>query len=67
MFETPQSFSLSWNVIEFDAGKTVFDALGTDGGTVVMPFGEAPWSIGYGMVKDRFGITWQIDVDPPPS
>ena len=58
MFETPQGFSLSWNV-------TAFDALAADGGTVVMPFAEVPWSIGYGIVKDLFGITWQINVDPP--
>ena len=65
MFETPQGFSLSWNVTAFDAGKSTFDALAADGGTVVMPFAEVPWSIGYGIVKDRFGITWQINVDPP--
>ena len=63
MFETPQGFSLSWNVTTFDAGKTAFDVLAAHGGSVVMPFGEVPWSIGYGMVKDSFGITWQINVD----
>lgn len=65
MFETPQGFSLSWNVATFDAGKTTFDALAADGGSVVMPFAGAPWSIGYGIVKDRYGITWQINVDAP--
>ena len=65
MFEAPQGFSMSWNVTTFEAGKAAFDALAADGGSVVMPFTEVPWSIGYGMVKDRFGITWQINVDPP--
>jgi PhnB protein len=65
MFETPQGFSLSWNVTDFDAGKSAFDALAASGGSVVMPFSEVPWSVGYGMVKDRFGITWQINVDGP--
>ena len=65
MFEVPQGFSMSWNVTTFDAGKAACDALAADGGSVVMPFAEVPWSIGYGMVKDRFGITWQINVDPP--
>ncbi len=65
MFETPQGFSMSWNVTTFDAGKSAFDVLAANGGTVVMPFAEVPWSIGYGMVKDRFGITWQINVDGP--
>jgi PhnB protein len=65
MFETPQGFSMSWNVTTFDAGKSAFDVLAANGGTVVIPFAEVPWSIGYGMVKDRFGITWQINVDGP--
>ena len=65
LVEVPQGFSMSWNVTTFDAGKAAFDALAADGGSVVMPFAEVPWSIGYGMVKDRFGITWQINVDPP--
>ena len=65
MFETPQGFSLSWNVTQFEDGRAAFNALAAEGGSVVMPFGEVPWSIGYGMVKDRFGITWQINVDPP--
>ena len=67
MFETPQGFSLSWNVTDFDAGKSAFDALATNGGFVVMPFSEVPWSVGYGIVKDRFGITWQINVDGPAN
>ena len=65
MFETPQGFSMSWNVTTFDAGKSAFDVLAANGGTEVMPFAEVPWSIGYGMVKDCFGITWQINVDGP--
>ena len=67
MFEAPQGFTMSWNVTTFDAGKAAFDALAADGGSVVMPFTAVPWSIGYGMVKDRFGITWQINVDPPAN
>ena len=67
MFETPQGFSLSWNVTDFDAGKSAFDALAANGGSVVMPFSEVPWSVGYGIVKDRFGITWQINVDGPAN
>ena len=63
MFETPQGFSLSWNVTDFDAGKSAFDALAANGGSIVMPFSEVPWSVGYGIVKDRFGITWQVNVD----
>ncbi|MFD2792237.1 VOC family protein [Promicromonospora vindobonensis] len=36
-----------------------------DGSTVVVPLGEAAWAPLYGMVKDRFGITWVLDVEVP--
>ncbi|MET8867035.1 VOC family protein [Nonomuraea sp. NPDC004580] len=36
-----------------------------DGATVVQPLGPAQWATVYGMVKDRFGVTWVLDVLPP--
>ena len=39
--------------------KEVYDKL-LDGGEVVMPLQETPWSPSFGQVKDKFGITWQI-------
>jgi len=36
-----------------------------DGGTVRTPLGPAPWGTPlYGMLDDRFGITWVLDVMP---
>ncbi len=36
-----------------------------EGGTVRTPIGPAPWgSPLYGMLDDRFGITWVLDVMP---
>ncbi len=35
-------------------------ALLAEGGTVLMPLGEYPWSKRYGWVKDRFGLTFQV-------
>ncbi len=32
------------------------------GGDVVQPMGPAPWAAAYGMVRDRFGVTWVLDV-----
>jgi PhnB protein len=32
-----------------------------EGGTIVQPFGPSPFSPLYGMVKDRFGVTWVVD------
>ena len=32
--------------------------------TVLHPLGPAPWSPLYGMLTDRFGVTWIVDVAP---
>ncbi|ANY06280.1 VOC family protein [Pseudonocardia sp. HH130630-07] len=34
----------------------------SDGGTVVEPLGPAQWAPAFGMVTDRFGVTWILDV-----
>lgn len=38
-----------------------------EGSTVVVPLAEAAWAPLYGMVKDRFGVTWVLDVEVPWS
>lgn len=35
----------------------------SDGATVVEPFGPAQWAPAFGMLADRFGITWILDVE----
>lgn len=35
------------------------------GSTVIRPLEPAPWAKLYGMVKDRFGVTWVLDVVAP--
>lgn len=35
------------------------------GATVIQPLGPAGWAPLYGMLKDRFGITWVMDVEVP--
>ena len=34
----------------------------SDGATIVQPFGPAHWAPLYGMLKDRFGVVWVLDV-----
>src|SRR4051794_24421751 len=38
-----------------------FGKLAADG-SVVEAFGPSQWSPGFGMVTDRFGVTWVLDV-----
>ncbi|SEQ11821.1 PhnB protein [Devosia sp. YR412] len=33
-----------------------------EGGTMIQPIGPAAWSSLYGMLKDKFGVTWVMDV-----
>ncbi|MFC9996546.1 VOC family protein [Nocardia sp. NPDC127526] len=33
-----------------------------DGAAIVQPLGAAPWAPLYGMLRDRFGVTWVLDV-----
>ena len=43
--------------------ERVFAALGV-GGTVRMPLGPTFWSPAFGMVHDRFGVLWMVNVMP---
>jgi len=39
----------------------------SEGGTVIMPFEEAPWGATFGMCVDRFGTSWMVNVATEPS
>lgn len=36
-----------------------------DGGTVVMPLDKAPWGDTFGMLTDKFGVQWMVDITTP--
>jgi len=46
--------------------RSYFDMLSA-GGTVVMPMEKGPWGDTFGMLKDKFGIDWMVDVTAPRS
>lgn len=50
--------SLSGDDVELLGGW--FDGL-ADGGTVVVPFLQAPWGDTFGMITDRFGVNWMVN------
>ena len=48
-------------------GETVEEIAGyweklSGGATIVQPLGPAGWAPAYGMLKDRFGVVWVVDV-----
>jgi PhnB protein len=57
-------FSLSLSPSDEASARRTFDALGA-GGSVQMPLGKTFWSSCFGMLTDRFGVEWMINVDQP--
>lgn len=41
-----------------------WDKLAADG-TVTMPLDKAPWGDTFGMLTDKFGINWMVDIESP--
>jgi len=58
---TFQGFSLSLTVADDATAERVFAAL-RDGGQVQMPLAKTFFSSRFGMVADRFGVSWMIIV-----
>lgn len=58
-----QGFSLSLSVSSESEAERVFAAL-AEAGQVRMPLAKTFWSSRFGMVADRFGISWMITVPP---
>jgi PhnB protein len=57
-----QGFSLSLTASDESEAERLFAALG-DGGEVQMPLAKAFFSPRFGMVADRFGVSWMIVVE----
>ena len=60
-YHKPQGMWVSIGVDSFAEGQRVFDGL-AQGGQVSMPYAATFWSPGFGMVTDRFGTPWMVNV-----
>jgi PhnB protein len=56
-----RGFSLSISVPDSATAEKFFTAL-ADGGQVQMPLGKTFWSPCFGMLTDRFGVGWMVNV-----
>ena len=54
-------FSLSIAVPDEREAEHIFSAL-AEGGKVDMPLAETFWSPKFGMLEDRFGVSWMVSV-----
>tara|TARA_R110002111_G_scaffold152137_1_gene218743 strand:- start:386 stop:844 length:459 start_codon:yes stop_codon:yes gene_type:complete len=55
-------FSLALRLDSVERAKHVFDALSEQGKTLI-PLAKSAFTSWYGIVIDRFGISWKINVD----
>lgn len=58
---TDRTFFQSLRADSLDEIQRYWDAL-AEGATVVEPLAASAWSAGFGMLTDRFGVTWVLDV-----
>ena len=61
---TFKGFALSLNAADEAEARRLFGAL-SEGGQVQMPLGKTFWSPAFGMLEDRFGISWMVQVPAP--
>ncbi len=55
-------FALALRLRSVDRARRFFDAL-AEGGRVIMPLAESAFTSWYGIVEDRFGVSWKFNVD----
>jgi PhnB protein len=60
-YKPAQGMYVSIHVSSADEGARIFTAL-SEGGAVTMPFAQTFWSPGFGMLVDRFGTPWMVNV-----
>jgi PhnB protein len=58
-----QGFALTLNVPDEAEAERRFTAL-AEGGKVQLPLSKTFFSVRFGMVSDRFGVTWMVIVEP---
>lgn len=61
-FREPQGFSVSIALKDEKKAENIFQAL-SEGGKVTMPFQKTFWSVGFGMLVDRFSIPWMVNCE----
>lgn len=60
---TDQALFVSVSADSLDEATGYWDKLAV-GSAVVEPLAASPWSAGFGMLTDRFGVTWSVGVAP---
>ncbi|MRG60067.1 VOC family protein [Agromyces sp. CFH 90414] len=59
--EDPAGISISLSGDEESTLRGYWEAL-SEGGTPVLPLEVAPWGDAFGMLVDRFGVSWMVNI-----
>ena len=57
-----KGMTLALSVADDAEAKRVFTALG-EGGSVQMPLAKTFWTSSFGMLTDKFGVPWMVNVE----
>ena len=63
---TESNISVSLSGDDEDLLTSCWNGL-ADGATVIEPLTRAPWGDTFGMLTDRFGVTWLVNITGSPS
>jgi PhnB protein len=58
------NFSLSFSGDDSDTLTRYFEALG-EGGKITQPLATQVWGDTFGMLTDKFGISWFVNISAP--
>ena len=61
-----EGFALSITVPNEAEAESVFAALGQDG-LITMSLEKTFWTAKFGMLQDRFGVTWMVSIEHKPG
>jgi len=65
-YEPGTNFNMSLSGEDETRLRGYFEKLSA-GGTLTMPLEQAPWGDTFGMVNDRFGIRWLVNISKTPG
>jgi PhnB protein len=60
-YKPGNNFSMSLSGDNEEELSGYFNKL-AEGGTITMPLGDAPWGDKFGMLNDKFGIAWLVNI-----
>lgn len=63
---TYSGFSVSLDLPTVNQAEVCFNVL-ADGGTITLPFAPSFFSPGFGMLVDKFGVSWMVHAAPQES